>query len=426
MPEYVYQRPWIPAPIEQAIFAPERIVVVEGATKTGKTTTCMLWLAEQAMTTGAPGRTYWWVSSVYGTAEIAFQRLKRGLPPGVIHARDDKLSITLPNEATIGFRSAEKPDHLYGADVYAAVGDEVSRWKEPAWHALRSTLTATRGPVRLVHNVKGRQNFAYKLARRAEAGEPDTLHAMFTAYDAVDWGILDRQEIEDAKRILPEQVFNELYLCQPSDDGGNPFGLSAIAAGTAPLSALPVRVWGVDLARSVDWTVAIGLDEYGHVAALERWQGPWPETEERLARLIGKTPALIDSSGVGDPVLAHLQRLIPKATGFLFSAPSKQRLMEGLAVAIQQGEVRYPAGVLTNELEVFEYEYTRTGVRYTAPDGLHDDCVCALALAVQHGADLRNRPRITGNRTAVSGPRTIMVDLNDRYGGAVRRKDEII
>lgn len=35
-----------------------------------------------------------------------------------------------------------------------------------------------------------------------------------------------------------------------------------------------------------------------------------------------------------------------------------------------------------NELESFEYEYTRTGVRYTAPEGMHDDCVMALALAV--------------------------------------------
>ncbi len=393
MPDYVYQRPWLPTPIAAVLFAPERIVIVEGATKTGKTTGCMLWLAEQAMQAKEPGRTYWWVSSVYGTAEIAYQRLKRGFPPGVIQARDDKLTLTLPNEATIGFRSAERADNLYGADIFAAVGDEVSRWKEPAWHALRSTLTATRGPVRLVHNVRGRQNFAYKLARRAEAGEPDMRHAVFTAYDAVEWGILAAQEVEDAKRQLPAAVFNELYLCQPSDDGGNPFGMAAIRAGVAPLSDRPVAVWGVDLARAVDWTVAVGLDAQGTVCALERWQGPWPETEERLARLIGSTPALIDSTGVGDPVLAHLQRLIPNAAGFLFSATSKQRLMEGLAVAIQQGEVRYPGGVLTSELEVFEYQYTRTGTRYAAPEGLHDDCVCALALAVRHSIDERSRPR---------------------------------
>jgi hypothetical protein len=38
--------------------------------------------------------------------------------------------------------------------------------------------------------------------------------------------------------------------------------------------------------------------------------------------------------------------------------------------------------VIVNELEQFEYSYTRTGVRYGAPDGFHDDTVCSLALAV--------------------------------------------
>jgi hypothetical protein len=68
--------------------------------------------------------------------------------------------------------------------------------------------------------------------------------------------------------------------------------------------------------------------------------------------------------------------------GFKFSMPSKQQLMEGLAVAIQQREITYPEGVITLELESFEYEYTRSGVRYSAPAGQWDDCVCALALSV--------------------------------------------
>ncbi len=57
--------------------------------------------------------------------------------------------------------------------------------------------------------------------------------------------------------------------------------------------------------------------------------------------------------------------------------------MEGLAVAIQKQEIGFPDGVIANELESFEYEYTRTGVRYSAPSGMNDDAVCALALANQ-------------------------------------------
>jgi hypothetical protein len=190
----------------------------------------------------------------------------------------------------------------------------------------------------------------------------------------------------------------------PFDQGGNPFGFSAIARAVVPLSHEKPAVWGVDLARAVDYTVAVALDEHRHVCRLERWQAPWPETEERLANLIGKTPALIDSTGAGDPVLGHLQRLVPNAEGFHFSAPSKQKLMEGLAVAIQQLEVGYPEGVLVNELESFEYEYTRTGVRYSSPAGLHDDCVCALALAVQHATDQAAKKRPSQQGRYVAGP----------------------
>jgi hypothetical protein len=56
--------------------------------------------------------------------------------------------------------------------------------------------------------------------------------------------------------------------------------------------------------------------------------------------------------------------------------------MEGLASAIQQQQVGFPEGVLLDELESFEFEYRAGGgVRYEAPPGLHDDGVCALALA---------------------------------------------
>ena len=313
---------------------------------------------------------------------MAFRRLKRGLPQYVFSSNESELTVTLPNQAVISFRSAEKSDNLYGEDVYAAVIDEATRVREESWHAVRSTLTATRGPIRIIGNVKGRRNWAYRLSRIAESGEPDWHYAKLTAFDAVDAGVLDMKEVEDARRQLPEAVFKELYLAEPSDDGGNPFGQVAIENCVAELSTKPPVVFGVDLAKSVDWTVAIGLDEDGSVCAFERFQSPWEETCFRLEQLIGFTSAEVDSTGVGDPVVERLQRSLPNVQGFNFSSSSKQKLMEGLAIAIQTKQIEYPQGDITNELLAFGYEYTRTGVRYTAPDGLHDDCVMALGLAV--------------------------------------------
>lgn len=376
----VYHRPWMYPKQTAAIFAPERISIIEASTKSGKTVGCMVWLTEQAMM-GRPGRNYWWVAPIYAQAKIAFRRLKRGLPPKVYTPNESELTLTLANGTVIWFKGADKPDSLYGEDVYAAVIDEASRCKDEAWHAVRSTLTQTRGPLRIIGNVKGRKNWAYQLARKAQAGEPGMHYAKITAWDAVEGGVLDRQEIEDARAQLPENVFNELYLAEASDDGGNPFGIAAIQACVAPLSSADPSVWGWDLAKSTDWTVGIALDAQGSACRVSRWQAPWEVTTDRIIADTARTRALVDSTGVGDPILERLQKGRPWFEGYTFSAPSKQRLMEGLAVAIQRREITFPEGPVKTELEAFEYVYTRTGVKYSAPEGMHDDCVCALALA---------------------------------------------
>lgn len=54
--------------------------------------------------------------------------------------------------------------------------------------------------------------------------------------------------------------------------------------------------------------------------------------------------------------------------------------MEGLASSIQKSEV-YITEEMVDELESFEFVYSRGGVKYSAPEGMHDDIVCALALA---------------------------------------------
>ncbi len=181
---------------------------------------------------------------------------------------------------------------------------------------------------------------------------------------------------------MPDNVFRELYLAEPSDDGSSPFGITAIRECVQPLSNQKPVFFGVDLAKSVDWTVIIGLDASRQVCRFERFQKPWNETIDFVRRVCGDTRTLVDSTGVGDVVLEALQaHRRTNFEGFHFSSTSKQQLMEGLAVAIQRQEIGFPGGVIVSELESFEYEFTRSGVRYSAPSGMHDDCVCALALA---------------------------------------------
>lgn len=368
-----------------AIFDSRRYSVIEASTKAGKTSGCVAWLAEEALR-GKRGQHYWWVAPVSHQARIAFNRMRGAFPQ---HLRTARLSspptITLINGAIISFLSGDKPDSLYGEDVWAVVLDEASRMKEEAHIAVRSTLTKTRGKIRVIGNVKGRKNWAYQLARRAESGrEPELGYHKITAMDAVEAGVLDAEEIEFAKGQMPEQIWRELYFAEPSDDGGNPFGEQHIRHCVNALSAGAPVVWGWDLAKRQDYTVGIALDQAGYVCRFERFQRiPWDEILKKIIRTTGSVRALVDSTGVGDPIVDQLQRAPnTRFEGYHFTQASKQKLMEGLAVAIQSHAVTYPDGPIVQELLQFEYEVTRTGVRYAAAEGHYDDCVCALALAV--------------------------------------------
>lgn len=366
----------------RAFFNDKRISCCEASTKAGKTHGGITWLSEEAILNGAPGRNFWWIAPVYAQAKIAFRRMKRALPEAIYIKNEAEMTMTLPNGAVISFKTGEKPDNLYGEDVFAAVIDEASRMREESFHAVRSTLTATRGKLRCIGNVKGRKNWFYILCRKGQSGHPEIHYEKITALDAVRAKVLDKREIFEAKELLPEAVFRELYLAEPSDDGGNPFGTKNVENAFRPANARgPVVAYGADLAKSFDWTVLTGLDSRGVQSYFERWQGPLAAATARIGAVIGQKKTAIDATGMGVMPAEVLQKASDSIIPYTFTAKTKQVLIEGLVVAIQRGEIIITDQTTFDEMMEFEYQYTRTGVIYTAPEGFHDDCVIALALA---------------------------------------------
>jgi hypothetical protein len=382
-----YTRPFM-YPYQTAILnSPSRFTVCQAATKVGKTASHIVWLFEEALKC-TTNQSVWWIAPSFGQAKVAYDRMKFQISDkNFFTSNETNLIITLLNGAKIHFKTAEKPDNLYGDDVYAFVYDEFTRGRETSWHALRTTISSTGGKGKFIGNVKGRKNWGYKLAMRAKSGEDKNFeYFKITAYDAAAAGMMTKdgrpfiEEIEDAKRDLPESVFNELYLAEASEDGSNPFGAQFIQQCTYPMSTEPSCCYGIDLAKKRDWFVTIGLDRLGRTSHFVRFQKSWKDTTDEILSLPRK-PIALDSTGVGDPIGEDISRHRDDVELYMFTQRSKQQLMEGLALAIQKRMISFPEGVITDELESFEYEYTRTGVRYSAPEGQHDDCVCALALA---------------------------------------------
>lgn len=425
----IWDRPFVYEYQKRFMDNKERFTVVEGATKVGKTHPLIIWLFEQALA-GKDGQNFWWVAPIRAQAKIAFKRMKKDPRiKSVIKVNESDLTITLPSGSVIQFKSADNPDSLYGEDVYACVFDEASRAQEAAWFALRSTLTSTKGKLKFIANVRGR-GWYYKLAQKAKnGGDPEYAYFKVTAWDAVMTGPIDPYEViaakakilgEDdnnrprmqevfdkllahayknikmpvkgarltlaeilqAKSDIPDYIFRQLYEAEPSDDGGNPFGIPNLdRAKRKGLAPGPVKSYGVDLASVVDFTVEIGLNADKGVCHFDRYQLDWETTTSNLSKM-PDVPTAMDGTGVGKPVVERLQKGRRNLESFTFTPQTKQRIIEALATAFKMGEITYPeGGPLEDELYSFEYTHTRTGVRYSAPEGMNDDCVCALALA---------------------------------------------
>lgn len=419
----LYERPSLYPKQLHALFCPERWAVVEASTKAGKTVGCLCWIHEQAALEeralralgqpgqgGGPGRNFWWVAPVNSVSKIAYRRLKRFLPDDSFGSNDTEQTITLANESVIWFKSGEKPDHLYGEDVYAAVVDEATRVKPDAWVALRTTLTATGGPARIIGNVKGSKNWAYRLARKAEAGADGYAYAKLTVWDAVDAGIFPASEALDAKDQLTDAEFRELYLAEASDTDDQFFHVEQLVRVKGyPEQTKTARAWDLAATELGDYTVGAKLawdGQFIYIVDVVRERGE-PERVLQLVRSTaqqdGPTCDQVfeeEKASAGKMLLEQMKQMLKavRGAGRVYSAPVSgdkaarafvfaSRVNEGKARIVVPYDVDDPDPANRNwDYEGFESELDMF------PVGDHDDQVDAAAHAHNHLIPKLRRP----------------------------------
>lgn len=203
------------------LYCEARFVITEASTKAGKTFSHIWWIFERAhLSWNKRGFYHWWVAPSVSQARIAFSRMKENVRESGLYKVNDTLrEITTPLGSIIAFKTSKDADALFGEDVHSVVFDEAPRAKYEAFVALRSTVTATRAPMKMIGNFGGVSNWMHQLKEKTKT---DKNYAYFkvTAWDAVEAGILSREEIEQAQLDLPPKVFKALYMAeaQESDD----------------------------------------------------------------------------------------------------------------------------------------------------------------------------------------------------------------
>jgi phage FluMu gp28-like protein len=349
-----------------------RFIVVMCGRRFGKSELSQIKIITEAV----QGKQIAYITPTYSLAKVFFNRLIHALP--FLNNKSD-LKLSFPNGGSVEFFTGERLDNLRGRKFHWVIVDEASFIPdlEQGWlNSIRPTLTDYKGRALFLSTPRGK-NYFYSLFMKDEQGWESF---KFTTYDNP---YIDKTEIDEARTQLPEAVFEQEYMANPMENAANPFGSSHIRSCIQPLSTREIVSFGIDLAKSTDFTAIIGLDSGGNVAYFDRFQMDWNSTKQAILQL-PKKPMLIDSTGVGDPIVEDLQREGRHIMGLKFTQVSKQQLMLGLQTAIQSRKIGFPEGHIVKELEVFEYQYSATGVKYSAPSGFHDDCVMALALAYQN------------------------------------------
>ena len=377
-----------PHPGQQAVLdSAARFRVVACGRRWGKTETGKL----AAISVAGQGGAAWWIMPSYTMSVEVWRALKATLHGTWSEKNEQTRLIVLPGGGSIRVRSGDDPDSLRGASLDLAVLDEAAFLREAVWtSALRPALSDRRGRALFLSTPKGVGNWFHKVfSYGLDTGRSEWQSWQFaTAANPR----IDADEIESARRDLPDRVFRAEYLAEFIDDGGGVFR-NVLDAATAVTLTGPESghryMIGVDWGR-VDFSCAVVIDaSVNRMVALDRFNGlGWALQRGRLATLAATwQPQSIwaEENSIGGPNIEALRGEGLPVYGFTTTAQSKDDAITALALALERQKLAIVADpVLLHELQSYEMTRLPSGrFRYSAPNGEHDDTVIALALAWQ-------------------------------------------
>jgi hypothetical protein len=306
-------------------------------------------------------------------------------------------------EGRITCVSLDDYDNARGYTADGLVIDEAAFVAAAAWYDVaRSWISDTGGWSLVLGTPKGKNWFWREWL--AAKDEPDAMSWQSPTLGCrIENGVLVREpnEIENPEfswdelqaifRRTPARTFEQEYLARFVEDAGAVFRNLAGACNADRRSGPEQNhsyCFGVDWAKSHDWTVVsvfdsttrrqVTLDRFNRIdyvfqlahleAMVDRWK------PQRI---------ICEQNAMGEPLVEQLIRKGLPVAGFVTTNQSKTRIIEALALAIERGELALLSDEIQRaELEAFEMERLPGGTfRYSAPEGMHDDCVMALALA---------------------------------------------
>lgn len=374
--------------IDTVINGPAKYITVVSPRQTGKSLLLVNLLLYYGI--NKPNSKIAVIAPIYSQARKLMEDLHEAIKDSDIveRANFSNFEIKLKTGSKILFKSSEREDGLRGYTFDYLFLDEASYQTEDAWkRAIQPTVLVHGKKCVLFSTPRGRDYF-YNLYQMGT--NPEFPNYASVRMEQGDNPYIDHEEIESAKKALPEAIFRAEYLGEFLEGESmvfQNFGKSNIHSYPKPVGKIFA---GLDTGQSSDYTVLTVIDSTGQVIDIYRDNKKTYEqmTNEVLSR-VRKWNAnlLVETNSIGGPVFESLKKQWTNTHPFNTSNSSKREIIEGLILAFNEGSIQIPSIDLSpelhHELEVFEMKYnpkTRT-VQYSARTPFHDDMVMSLAIA---------------------------------------------
>jgi len=370
---------------QQVLGEAKRLNVLACGRRWGKTVLGME-LAIQAMLAGLPVA---WGAPHYKYLAEPFREMRQRLGSVVQRASQSDWRLELATGGILDCWTLNDSNAGRGRKYGLWILDEaafVPNLERVFIEAVRPTLMDLAGNAWLLSTPRGRGFFWECFRRGQDSAEPDWMSwQMATAENPY----MLAKEIESSRRTMSEQSFAQEFLAEFGRDDDSVFrGVESCIGSCALVHSLPNRnyIAGVDLARISDYTVVTVFDDLGNQVFMDRFRRvAWEVQIVRIATVCKdfSCPAVVDASGVGDAIIDRMSAAGIDVLPFRFTGASKERLIDNLVILIEAQEIRLlDERVQTDELLAFRaIRRAGGGISYSAPNGGHDDCVMAVALA---------------------------------------------
>lgn len=363
--------------------------------RSGKDKTCFNYMVKRAMERVG---TYFYFLPTYSQAKKVVwdnidnegNRMLDHIPKEIIKRKNDtELKVELVNGSVLQLIAADEfKDSGVGTNPVGVVFSEYSITDPEAWKFVSPILAANGGWAVFNFTPRG-MNHAWNLLQQAKDNQK-----WFTEILTADQtGVFTKEQIEEERRNNPQDFVDQEYYCKFIEGAGAFFRnvKSCLHAIKTPPNPRHRYQMGVDLAKHQDYTVITVFDlmEF-RVVETERFnQIDWNLQKARIEAVYHryfKPTIVMDSTGVGDPIFDDLvNRGISNIVSYKFTEHSRRDLLTNLQLLMEQSKIRIPDDeTLKAELASMRYEIVgssgKTAIR--VPEGLHDDTVMSLALAV--------------------------------------------